>query len=78
MIKGVSGIVISGCLVAIVALTTYFLYQPSSITVARRFSDASVKEIAGYRAWTKVNRTPEMGRGTTYFRTYLPYDVKLK
>lgn len=61
MNKGASRIVISslGLIIGIAALTTYLPAQ-SSLAVARPFSDASVKEIAGYRAWTKVNRTPEL------------------
>ncbi len=60
MNKSVSRIVISSLfvVVGIAALTTYLLTQPSSIAVARAFPDTSIKEIAGYRAWTKVNRTP--------------------
>lgn len=52
-------------LLGIAGLATYFLTQPASIAVARSFPGNSVKEIAGYRAWFKVNRTPEVMQART-------------
>ena len=67
MNKSVSRIVISSLslVVGIAALATYFLTQPSSNAVARAFPDSSIKEIAGYRTWTKVNPTPEVMEART-------------
>jgi hypothetical protein len=52
-------------LLGLAALTSYFLSQPSSIAAARPSPDNSVKEIAGYRSWFKVNRTPELMEART-------------
>ena len=52
-------------LVGIAGLATYFLTQTSSIAAPRHFPDNSVKEIAGYRAWFKVNRTPQVMEART-------------
>ena len=52
-------------LVGIAVLATYYLTQPSSIAAARAFSGNSVKEIAGYRDWFKVNRTPAVMQART-------------
>ena len=67
MNKRVFRIVISSLslLVGIAALASYLLTQPSSIEAARPSPDNSVKEIAGYRDWFKVNRTPEVMEART-------------
>ena len=52
-------------LVGLAALATYFLTQTSSIAEARPFPGNSVKEIAGYRDWFKVNRTPQVMQART-------------
>jgi Cytochrome P460 len=52
-------------LVGIAALATYFLTQPPSNAAARPFPGNSVKEIAGYRDWFKVNQTPEVMQSRT-------------
>ena len=83
MNKSVSRIVIASLslLIGVAALAAYLLTQPSSIATARAFPDTSVKEIAGYRAWAKVNPTPEVMEARTAldcaappggFRTYGP------
>jgi cytochrome P460 len=62
MNKSVSKMVVISLLsllLIIAAFATYFLSQPSSIAAAP-FPDKSVKEIAGYRSWFKVNPTPEV------------------
>ncbi len=51
--------------VGIVSLAGYFLIQRASIAAARSSTDNSLKEIAGYRAWFKVNRTPEVMQART-------------
>jgi hypothetical protein len=48
----------------IVSLAGYFLSR-SSIASARPSASNSVKEIAGYRDWFKVNRTPELMEART-------------
>lgn len=50
-------------LVGIAALATYALTPASPIVTARPLP--SVKEIAGYRAWFKVNPTPEVMQART-------------
>lgn len=77
MNKGASRIVISSLslVVGIAALTTYLLTQPSSIAVARPFPDSSVKEIAGYRAWTKVNPQPYLMRAASALDCAAPTTV---
>lgn len=52
-------------LVGITLLAAYFLTQPSFIAAARPFAGSSVKEIAGYRGWFKVNPTPEVMQART-------------
>lgn len=52
-------------LLGLAALTSYFLRQPASHAAARRAPDNSVKEIAGYRDWFKVNPTPEVMQART-------------
>jgi hypothetical protein len=52
-------------LLGLAALTSYFLSQPSSIAAARPSPDNSVKEIAGYREWFKVNPVPEVMQART-------------
>jgi hypothetical protein len=67
MTKSVSRLVVISLsiVVGISALATYFLTQPSSSAAAQSFPDNPVKEIAGYRAWFKVNRTPEVMQART-------------
>lgn len=68
MTKRISRLVIISSvsfLIGIAALAAYFLTQPSSIAAARPFAGNSVKEIAGYRTWFKVNRTPEVMQART-------------
>jgi len=68
MNKSVSRLIVISTLsflVGIAALVTYFLAQPSSIAAARPFPGNSVKEIAGYRGWFKVNQTPEVMQART-------------
>ena len=52
-------------LAGIVSLAGYFLIQRASIAAARSSTDNSVKEIAGYRAWFKVNPTPQVMQART-------------
>lgn len=52
-------------LVGIAVSATYFLNQTSSIAAARLSPGNSVKEIAGYRAWFKVNPKPEVMQART-------------
>jgi cytochrome P460 len=65
MNKGPSRIVISSVsvLVGAAALAICWVSQPSSNAVVHPFPE--VKEIAGYRAWTKVNPTPEVMEART-------------
>lgn len=62
MNMGVSRLVISSLsvVVGVAALTASLTTQPPSIAAARPFPDSSIKEIAGYRAWTKVNPQPHL------------------
>jgi hypothetical protein len=50
-----------GLVVGIAALAPYLLTRSTSIAAPR----GSVKEIAGYRDWFKVNRTPEVMQART-------------
>jgi hypothetical protein len=52
-------------LLGLAALATYFLTQPSSNAAARPSPANSVKEIAGYRDWFKVNPAPEVMQAKT-------------
>jgi hypothetical protein len=52
-------------LVGIATLAAYFRTQPSSNAAVLSAPDKSVKEIAGYRDWFKVNRTPEVMQSRT-------------
>lgn len=68
MNKSISRLVVISALsllVGVAALATYFLTRSSSLASARPLTDNSVKEIAGYRAWFKVNRTPEVMQART-------------
>ena len=68
MNKSVSRLIVISSLslvVSIAALAPYFLTQSSSIAAPRSFPDNSVKEIAGYRSWFKVNQTPEVMQSRT-------------
>lgn len=68
MNKSVSRVIVISSLsffIGIAALATYFLTQSSSIAAPRSFPDNSVKEIAGYRDWFKVNRTPQVMQART-------------
>ena len=51
--------------VGIVSLAGYFLIQRASMAAPPFSTDNSVKEIAGYRAWFKVNPTPEVMEART-------------
>jgi hypothetical protein len=68
MTKSISRLIVISALsilVGIAASATYFLTQPFYIATARPFAGNSVKEIAGYRDWFKVNRTPEVMEART-------------
>jgi len=52
-------------LLGLAALTSYFLSQSSSNAAVRPAPGNSVKEIAGYRDWVKVNPTPEVMQAKT-------------
>jgi Cytochrome P460 len=68
MNKSVSRLIVISSLsflIGIAALATYLLTQPSSIAAARPSSGNSVKEIAGYRDWFKVNQTPQVMQART-------------
>lgn len=75
MTKSISRLIVISALsilVGIEALATYFLTQPSSIAAAQPSPDNSVKEIAGYRSWFKVNQTPEVMQARTAFLCAAP------
>ena len=59
-------------LLGLAALTRYFLNQPASHAAARPAPGNSVKEIAGYRDWFKVNPTPEVMQSRTAFLCAAP------
>jgi len=68
MTKNPSKIIIGtslSILVGIATLAAYFRTQPSSNAAVLSSPDKSVKEIAGYRDWFKVNRTPEVMQSRT-------------
>jgi hypothetical protein len=75
MTKNPSKIIIGtslSILVGIATLAAYFRAQPSSNAAVLSAPDKSVKEIAGYRDWFKVNPTPEVMQSRTAFLCAAP------
>jgi hypothetical protein len=59
-------------LLGLAALTSYFASQPASIAAPLPAPGNSVREIAGYRDWFKVNPTPEVMQSRTAFLCAAP------